>query len=357
MKYKGKAYTFDDVSLVPQFNNIESRTEPDLTSWLTKSLPVPVPIVNAPMDTVINGEMAKHLWDLGTYPIFHRYDKDIDKTIEGFYPSGRCVVSMGFKDFDKIKALVERFNKKYVAIEAVLIDVAHGHSAQMLEMIGKVKKEIPGVDVIAGNVCTAQGYQDLAQAGADAIRVGIGPGAACSTRGVTGHGVPQFSAILECAEVASKLRVPIIADGGIRGSSDIVKALAAGASTVMIGSLLAGTHESPAEKRPSYSLEYSGMGLLAQKLAEPKLARYRGHASFEFQNDQYGGLKEGTVPEGVDGWVPISGSVKELFDTLLGGLRSGLTYGGARSIKELQRKAEFVSVQGSALVEASSRVK
>jgi IMP dehydrogenase len=160
---------------------------------------------------------------------------------------------------------------------------------------------------------------------------------------VTGFGVPQFTAVYECAKIAEKLRVPLIADGGIRNSRDVVLALAAGASTVMIGKLFALTKESAAQKREN------------PKVKSGWEAKYRGQASQDFQTDFYGGLKEKTVAEGVDFWAPVSGSAKELIEQLLGGIRSGLTYGGARSIKELQRKAEFVEVTLAYLAESYPR--
>ncbi|MCB1110601.1 MAG: IMP dehydrogenase, partial [Chlamydiia bacterium] len=218
----------------------------------------------------------------------------------------------------------------------VCVDVAHGHSEKMLAFIEELKKSHPDHDVIAGNVCTPMAYQDLVNAGADAVKVGVGPGAACTTRIITGFGVPQFTAIFECAKIAEKLRVPLIADGGIRTSKDVVLALAAGASSVMVGKLFALTQESAAEKKDGK-------------------AKFRGQASEDFQTDFYGGLKEKTVAEGVDFWAPIRGSASELIDELIGGVRSGLTYGGAKNIKELQRKAEFVEVTPAYIRESHPR--
>ena len=221
------------------------------------------------------------------------------------------------------------------------MDIAHGHSDQMMRFVEQLKRSHGDKQVIAGNVCTAMAYHDLVNAGADAVKVGIGPGAACTTRMVTGFGVPQFTAVRDCAAVADKLRVPLIADGGIRGSRDIVLALAAGASSVMVGKLFALTEESAAEKRP---IANDGGALEA---------KYRGQASKDFQIDFYGGLKRNTVPEGTDFWAPVSGSAQGCIEELIGGLRSGMTYAGARNVKELQRKAEFVAV-GSAYMSGES---
>ncbi len=191
----------------------------------------------------------------------------------------------------------------------------------MFRYIQELKKTHPDKQVIAGNVCTAMAYHDLVNAGADAVKVGVGPGAACTTRMVTGFGVPQFTAVQDCARIAEKLRVPLIADGGIRTSRDVVLALAAGASTVMIGKLFAQTEESAAPKRKTDRYP-SGLE-----------AKFRGQASADFQNEFYGGLKEKTVAEGIDFWGPVSGTAEELITLLLGGIRSGMTYGGARNLK------------------------
>lgn len=331
-----KAYTFDDVALVPQFNNVPSRTEPSLETWLTRNRKVSCPLLPANMDTVISEELAEILISRGTLPVFHRFS-DLEtqrKWVSKF--KDKTYISAGMQMLDRTQTLLE------LGAVGVCIDVAHGHSQNMFHFIEELKRTHPDKDVIAGNVCTAMAYHDLVNAGADAVKVGIGPGAACTTRMVTGFGVPQFSAISECSKIAEKLRVPLIADGGIKSSREVVLALAAGASTVMIGKLFSLTNESAAQKRTS-----------AQ---DGKLeAKFRGQASEDFQNEYYGRVKDKTVPEGVDFWAPVSGSADDLIDNLLGGLRSGLTYGGARSIKELQRKAEFVEVTQTYFIESRPR--
>ncbi len=332
-----KAYTYDDVALVPQFNNVPSRTEPDLTTWLTRDLQIKIPILAANMDTVIGDELADILIEEGSVPIFHRF-KPFDEQKKWVMKYGnQMFISCGIQKLKEAQELLD------LGARGVCIDVAHGHSEKMIHFIRDIKKTHPKADVIAGNVCTPMAYHDLVNAGADAVKVGIGPGAACTTRIVTGFGVPQFTAVYECAKIAEKLRVPLIADGGIRTSRDVVLALAAGASTVMIGKLFALTKESAAQKRPSATAK-SGLE-----------AKYRGQASHDFQTDYYGGLKEKTAAEGIDFWAPVSGTVKELLGQLLGGIRSGLTYGGSRSIKELQRKAEFVEVTLAYLQESYPR--
>lgn len=332
-----KAFTFDDVALVPQFNNVPSRTEPSLETWLTKNRKMQIPILPSNMDTVISEELADILLEQGSHPIMHRFAPFdvLEKWVKKY--KEKTFISSGIQKIDEARKLLD------LGPAGICIDVAHGHSDRMFHFIEELKRTHPDKEIIAGNVCTAMAYHDLVNAGADAVKVGVGPGAACTTRMVTGFGVPQFTAIYECAKIAEKLRVPLIADGGIRGSRDVVLALAAGASTVMIGKLFSMTTESAAPKRKS-SASASGWE-----------AKFRGQASEDFQNDYYGGLKSKTVAEGIDFWGPVSGSAEELIVLLLGGLRSGLTYGGARSIKELQRKAEFVEVTSSYIRESKPR--
>ncbi len=329
-----KAYTFDDVALVPQFNNVPSRTEPSLETWLTKNRKIGIPLVCSNMDTAIGEELADILLAEGSLPIFHRFSQK-DNQLKWVKKYGQnTFISCGIQKIEDTRELLD------AGAAGVCIDVAHGHSDKMFKFIQELKKTHPDKEVIAGNVCTAMAYHDLVNAGADAVKVGVGPGSACTTRIVTGFGIPQFTAIYDCAQVAEKLRVPLIADGGIRNSRDVVLALAAGASTVMLGKLFALTNESAAQKRKG------------EKGLE---AKYRGQASQDFQEDFYGGLKEKTVAEGISFWAPVSGSAKQLISQLLGGLRSGLTYGGARSIKELQRKAEFVEVSYAYMPESYTR--
>ncbi|HSX38048.1 MAG TPA: guanosine monophosphate reductase [Chlamydiales bacterium] len=329
------ALTYDDVALVPQFNNIPSRTEPSLDSWLTKKLKIGIPILAANMDSVISVELADILIAAGSIPIFHRFAsmENQEKWVKKY--RDKTFVSCGIQKVDETRKLLD------LGALGVCIDVAHGHSDRMFRHIEELKKNYPDREIIAGNVCTAMAYHDLVNAGADAVKVGVGPGAACTTRMVTGFGVPQFTAVQDCARIAEKLRVPLIADGGIRTSRDVVLALAAGASTVMVGKLFALTQESAAPKRKGENAHFE--------------AKFRGQASVDFQNEFYGGLKAKTVAEGIDFWASVSGTADELINNLLGGIRSGMTYGGARNIKELQRKAEFVQVSVSYIHESRPR--
>ncbi|UCC47541.1 MAG: IMP dehydrogenase [Gemmatimonadota bacterium] len=231
-----------------------------------------------------------------------------------------------------------------VGVDLLMVDSAHGHSQGVLDVVSQVKKSFPDVDVAAGNVATREGAAALVERGADAVKVGVGPGSICTTRVVTGVGVPQLTAIMEALEGCGG-EVPVIADGGVRHSGDIVKAIAAGSDTVMMGSVLAGTEESPGE---SFLLEgrrfkvIRGMGSLS--------AMEEGSADRYFQEGELDGQK--LVPEGIEGRVPYKGPVADVIYQLVGGLRSGMGYSGAASLKELRRKARFVRITVGGLRES-----
>ena len=239
---------------------------------------------------------------------------------------------------DRAEALLQ------AGCDVLVIDIAHGHSDAVIETIKALKERFVGVQVIAGNVATAEATTDLIMAGADAIKVGVGGGSICVTRVVTGAGVPQLTAVLECAKIAKEFNVPVIADGGIKVSGDITKSLAAGASTVMLGNLLAGTEESPGQ-----TIIRSGR----------KFKIYRGSAGFGAvmaRKQRENGKEEAdlseVVPEGVEGTLPYRGNVAEVIHQLMGGLRSGMSYCGAHNLIELWQKAEFVKMSGAGLRES-----
>jgi IMP dehydrogenase len=253
---------------------------------------------------------------------------------------GRLVVGAAV---GPLREPVERARALYEAgADFVVVDSAHGHSEGVLQAVRALRRALPDLPIVAGNVATREGVRALVEAGAECIRVGLGAGSICTTRVVAGVGVPQFSAILECAEEASKLGVPMIADGGIRYSGDIVKALAAGASAVMLGNLLAGCEESPGEieiyRNRAYKV-YRGMGSLA--------AMREGSSDRYVQTDP-----RKIVPEGVEGRVPYRGPLSETIHQLVGGLRSGMGYVGARNLQELREKARFVRITNSGLRES-----
>ncbi|MEA4852874.1 MAG: IMP dehydrogenase [Christensenella sp.] len=270
--------------------------------------------------------------------------KDIEKSIQ--YPlsakdsNGRLLVGAavgtGNGTLERVQALVD------AKVDAIAIDTAHGHSLYVLKVVEKVRNQFPNLDIIAGNCATKEAVHDLIAAGASCVKVGIGPGSICTTRVVAGIGVPQLSAVLECAEEAAKFGVKIIADGGIKYSGDITKAIAGGAAAVMIGSLFAGTKESPGEMEiyqgRSFKV-YRGMGSIA--------AMQQGSADRYFQ--------EGTqklVPEGVEGRVPFKGPLAETTYQMVGGLKSGMGYCGAPNIEKLQANAEFIRITGAGLLES-----
>lgn len=238
----------------------------------------------------------------------------------------------------RVAALVQ------AGVDVIVVDTAHGHSRGVLEAVAETRKAFPDLPIIAGNVATGEGTTALIEAGVNAVKVGIGPGSICTTRVVAGVGVPQFTAIRECSEAANRHNIPIIADGGIRHSGDVVKALAAGASTVMVGSLLAGTEEAPGEvilyQGRSYKT-YRGMGSLG--------AMQQGSADRYFQEDTKDSLK--LVPEGVEGMVPFKGPITQTITQLVGGLRSGMGYNGAENLAALRERAHFVQVTSAGFKE------
>jgi len=273
--------------------------------------------------------------------------KDIEKKIKFPHASkdklGRLLVGAAVGIINNSDSL-ERIDKLIkVGVDIILIDAAHGHSKNVIETLKFIKKNY-NIEVIAGNVVTEEGAEDLIKAGADALRVGIGAGAICTTRVISGVGVPQITAIINCYKVAQKHRIPIIADGGIKSSGDIVKALACGASTVMLGNLLAGTEESPSEdivyEGKRYKV-YRGMGSLGAMLKGSKERYGQGEI-----------ISSKLVPEGIEGMVPYKGSVNQCLNQLIGGVRSGMGYCGSRNLKELVKKAKIIKITSRALKES-----
>lgn len=327
-------YTFDDVLIAPSFSDIESResisTETDFLG-----LKLQVPIISANMDFVTGSRMATAMWAAGGLGIIHRFcpweaqQDNVHKSI------GPITLSVGTRNLEETLNRVKWLNYYWGKIGEeqpviVCIDVAHGHHEKVLSLIQKIKLHYPDFYVIAGNVATAEGALFLQDAGADAIKVGIGPGSVCTTRIVTGVGVPQLSAVADIADAIKPYGIPIIADGGIKSSGDIVKALAAGATVVMLGSLLAGATECPGE------VIETGDGR--------KLRRYRGQSIFGVNGEKY-------TKEGVSGYVPEKGPVADVLKQLVGGIKSGMSYVGANTLEELRVKTVFIPVSGNTLAE------
>ena len=250
----------------------------------------------------------------------------------------RVGAAVGVHDYERIDALIA------ADVDVIVVDTAHGHSQNVLDTVKKIKSKHK-IDVIAGNIATAQAAEDLIAAGADAIKVGIGPGAICTTRIISGVGVPQITAIIDCAKAAQKHNIPVIADGGIRQSGDITKAIAAGASSVMIGALFAGLKESPGQLviyKGRQFKEYRGMGSLG--------AMVKGSA--ERYGQKSSTAKEKLVPEGVEGRVPYRGTLSDFVYQLVGGLRAGMGYCGARNIEELKKNGKFVRTSSASVSES-----
>ncbi|HEY5594738.1 MAG TPA: IMP dehydrogenase [Nitrospiria bacterium] len=272
--------------------------------------------------------------------------KDIEKKIK--YPNackdagGRlrvgAAVGVGEDAMERADLLVK------AGVDLIVVDTAHGHSLSVLETVSKIKKDYPDLELVGGNVATAEATRDLIKAGVDGVKVGVGPGSICTTRIVAGAGVPQLTAVSNCAEAAAKSGVPIIADGGIKYSGDISKAIAAGADSVMIGGIFAGTEESPGEtvlfQGRSYKV-YRGMGSLG--------AMVKGGRDRYFQEHE---TESKLVPEGIEGRVPYKGSIASVVYQLVGGLKAGMGYCGCRTIKELQTKARFVKLTQAGLRES-----
>lgn len=335
------ALTYDDIQLVPAYSEIESRNNIDLTTQFTTNYKIRVPLIASPMDTVCDSEMAIAMAELGGVGIIHRFmtieeqTKQVIRTIDGVIPFWGVLDRMNHMPFsaavgangdylERAQELVKN------GVNVILIDVAHGHHKFVKDALKNLKQTLPShVDIIAGNIATYEGARDLTEWGADALRVGIGGGSTCTTRIKTGFGIPNVSSLSECATGTS---LPIIACGGIRNSGDIAKALACGANSVILGSLLAGTKEAP--------------GAIIEK-SSGLYKRYRGAASFETKSIH--GQATRNV-EGESTVVPFKGGVKFVVDGLLDGVRSALSYAGASSLSEFS--PEIVAVTNAGVREA-----
>ena len=333
-----QAYSFDDVLLQPKYSNLESTTQVDLTSDLGDRASLSLPVISSPMDTVTESAMALAMDKHGAMGIIHRYDSvghQADMVREVYYTGAKNIaaaVGMTGDYMDRSRELVKS------GANVLCIDVAHGHHSMMRAAIKNLKDIFEdSVHIMAGNVATLEAFEDLASWGADSIRVGIGGGSICSTRLVPGHGIPTLQSIFECAKTSYDVK--IIADGGIKTTGDMVKAYAAGADFVMIGSMLAGTSETPGE------VFFGKEG--------KKYKVYRGMASSGAQNAWRG---KSSIPEGVSTTVPFRGSVDLVLQNIAGGLRSGLSYSGARSLEELRGKASFLLQTGAGQVESNTHI-
>ncbi|NLR09583.1 MULTISPECIES: IMP dehydrogenase [Lactobacillaceae] len=358
-KFAKEGITFDDVLLIPAESHVLPN-EVDLSVQLAPNLKLNVPFLSASMDTVTETKMATTMARNGGLGVIHKNMSaeaqaqmvaDV-KAIENEadqYPHAAvdannhllvaAAVGVTSDTFDRAGALLK------AGADAIIIDTAHGHSAGVLRKVGEIRQHFPDATLIAGNVATGEGTRALFEAGVDVVKVGIGPGSICTTRVVAGVGVPQITAIYDAANVAREFGKPIIADGGIKYSGDIVKALAAGGNAVMFGSMLSGTDEAPGdiiEDGGKKYKTYRGMGSLA--------SMSHGSADRYFQ----GGVNEANklVPEGIEARVEYKGSVNDILFQMVGGLRSGMGYTGSATIQSLIDNAQFVRISNAGLIES-----
>lgn len=328
---RSKAFTFDDVLLVPSYNHYESRRLVDISMTDRRGvLTLDFPVMTSNMDTVTESAMANFMGERGGIGVLHRF-LSIERNVAEFkacrFPA---FVSLGCteKDFERAEALRDAGARYFC------VDVAHGHAKYVGKTLKRLRDMLPDACFMAGNVATYAGADYLANCGADLIKVGIGGGSVCSTRIKTGFGVPMLTSIQECARVDRSL----VADGGIRAAGDIVKALAFGADFVMIGGMLSGTRPTP--------------GPVLTRPDGSRFKEYRGMASREAQEDFMGEMPEWKTAEGVATEVPYRENEAEIIADIVGGLRSGLTYGGAQTIRELQRKLDYFEVTQAGRIES-----
>lgn len=355
--------TYDDVLLLPSYSNFR-RDEISLKTKLSKNIFLEAPFVSAPMDTVTESSLAVTLAHLGGIGIIHRnltiedQVNEVKKVKEQNLLVGAAIgASKGFEE--RAEALIQ------AGVSLICIDSAHGYADSIIEAIKYIKQHFPTVDVMAGNVATSDGTKALIEAGADSIRVGMGPGAICTTRIISGMGVPQLTAVAESVKGAEGSGVPIVADGGIKYSGDMVKAFAAGASTVMMGRMFAACEEAPGEKislTPEH-VPARFKDILKDKKDEYIFKSYRGMGSIgamekgtqiksedEFHGKSY--KDRVLVAEGVEGLVPVTGSVKDIIEQMIGGIKSGMYYVGCKTFEELYTTAQFIKITQASLTES-----
>ncbi|MDD2353764.1 MAG: IMP dehydrogenase [Patescibacteria group bacterium] len=329
----GRGFSFNDVLVVPKYNKIASRKEVNFQTKVTKNYSIDIPIIAANMDTVCESKMAIAIGKLGGLGVIHRFMTVSEQTEEVKKVKAENLIAaaaVGVKDYEeRVKALNE------AGVNIIVLDVAHGHSKRTGKTLDYIKEVYPDIDVMVGNVATKDAAEYFISKKADAIKIGIGPGSMCITRIMAGAGVPQITAIMDVYE-ASQGRVPLCADGGMKNSGDIVKAIGAGADCIMSGSLFAGTLESPGE---------------IIKIDEEEYKEYRGMASYLATVKKLGldGKKVDEVVhvEGEMTKIKYKGSIRPIINKLLGGLASGMTYTGSKTIEALKGKADFIEISSA----------
>ena len=350
-----EGYTFDDLLLVPAYSQVVP-ADVQLKTRLCDGILLSIPVCSAAMDTVTESKMGIALAQAGGLGFIHKnlsseLQAEMVKEVKaaavlsnsavdarGKLLAG-AAVGVSESTMARVQLLVE------AGVDIITVDSAHGHSAGVIETVRKIHEQYPNLPLVGGNIVTGDAAQALIQAGASVLKVGVGPGSICTTRIVSGVGVPQLTAVSDVVQVAKRYNVGVIADGGIKFSGDIVKALAAGADAVMLGGLLAGCEETPGEIIEVYGKKvktYVGMGSLS--------AMQRGSSDRYFQ----GGQKElkKLVPEGIEATVPYKGPMSDVIYQMMGGLRSGMGYCGCANIEELKEKAQFVKISNAGLKES-----
>ena len=338
-----EALTFDDVLMLPRYSNVLP-INTNISLSLTKDITLKVPFLSSAMDTVTESNMSIAMAREGGIGVIHRNlkIKDQSKEIKKVKIKNLLVgaaIGTNQNDLERARSLLDN------GVDLIVIDTAHGHSEKVLKILSKLKKINNKIPVCVGNIATGEAAKALYNSGADIIKVGIGPGSICTTRMVAGIGVPQISAIMEIKKALDKKKIKIISDGGIKFSGDIPKALAAGADAIMMGSIFAGTDESPGKKfkvKGKIYKQYRGMGSIG--------AMSSGSANRNFQKNFRD--KSKFVPEGVEGRVEYKGSVSKIIYQLQGGLRSSMGYIGAKNLSEIKKKAKFIKITKAGFYES-----
>ena len=338
-----ESLTFDDVLLLPQYSDILP-SETDISLQLTKNILLKVPFLSSAMDTVTESKMAISIAHAGGLGVIHRNLNIVDQTKEIKKVKKKnllvgAAVGTNKDDLERARSLVTN------GCDLIVIDTAHGHSEKVLKTLSKLKKISKKIPICVGNIATAAAAKKLYNSGADIIKVGIGPGSICTTRMVAGIGVPQISAIMEVKKVLKNKKIKIISDGGIKFSGDVAKALAAGADAIMMGSIFAGTDESPGKKfkiKGKLYKQYRGMGSIG--------AMSSGSANRYFQKNFKD--KSKFVPEGVEGRVEYKGNVSKIIYQLKGGLRSSMGYIGAKNLSQISKNAKFIKITKAGFYES-----
>ena len=338
-----EALTFDDVLLLPRFSNVLP-TEADISLDLSKNIKLKTPFLSSAMDTVTESRMAIAMGKAGGIGVIHRnlntikQGQEVAKVKKKNLVVG-AAIGTSVEDIDRAKILVKN------GVDLIVIDTAHGHSEKVLKTLSKIKKNFSKIPICVGNIATGEAAKKLYNCGADIIKVGIGPGSICTTRMVAGIGVPQVTAIIEVSKALKGKKIKIISDGGIKFSGDIAKAIAAGANAIMMGSIFAGTEESPGKKfkiKNKFYKNYRGMGSIGAMSA--------GSSNRYFQKNYKD--KSKFVPEGVEGRVEFKGKVSKIIYQIKGGLKSSMGYIGAKKLSDIKKNAKFIKITKAGFYES-----